>query len=175
MCSPQGERLKIIMRLFLKLAVTVGSLCIAASITACTFPHSANRPPTQTQPTQTHQAKVEPSEVPEAPQAPETPQVPEAPQAPKKAAINRTYKVHFVGGCKASGEDIDEEEDLDSIDGVQSGHRIAIYTCDNIKVKIANDHLSVNGRSYGALKPGDTVTCDHGKVLIRGKVVTPSP
>jgi hypothetical protein len=38
--------------------------------------------------------------------------------------------------------------------------------CRDADVLIRGDELSVNGTSYGALKLGDVVTVDHGRVLV---------
>ncbi|MCX6134530.1 MAG: hypothetical protein NTU47_12010 [Ignavibacteriales bacterium] len=44
--------------------------------------------------------------------------------------------------------------------------------CLDADVVIDGDVLIVNGRSYGAIKQADTVTVDHGKVLVNN-IVTP--
>ena len=45
--------------------------------------------------------------------------------------------------------------------------------CRDADVLIRNDELIVNGTSYGLLKQADTVTIDHGKVLINERVAAP--
>jgi hypothetical protein len=45
--------------------------------------------------------------------------------------------------------------------------------CRDADVLIRNDELIVNGSSYGLLKQADTVTVDHGKVLINEMAATP--
>ena len=47
--------------------------------------------------------------------------------------------------------------------------------CRDADVLIRNDELIVNGSSYGLLKQADTVTVDHGKVLINEMVVSALP
>jgi hypothetical protein len=39
--------------------------------------------------------------------------------------------------------------------------------CRDAEVIISADHLMVNGKSYGTLKPTDVIVVDHGKVSIR--------
>ena len=39
--------------------------------------------------------------------------------------------------------------------------------CRDADVVISADHLMVNGKSYGTLKPTDTIVVDHGKVIIK--------
>ncbi len=39
--------------------------------------------------------------------------------------------------------------------------------CRDAEVVISADHLMVNGKSYGALKPTDVIVVDHGKVSIK--------
>src|ERR1044072_9154671 len=43
--------------------------------------------------------------------------------------------------------------------------------CRDAEVLIRNDEVIVNGNSYGLLKQADTVTVDHGEVLINEMVV----
>ena len=38
--------------------------------------------------------------------------------------------------------------------------------CRDAEVTIRSGRLTVNGQAYGALNPGDSVTVDHGHVLI---------
>ncbi|MBA2732517.1 MAG: hypothetical protein H0U54_06460 [Acidobacteria bacterium] len=47
------------------------------------------------------------------------------------------------------------------------------YTCGNTRVFIVlkNEELTVNEKSYGKLKDGDSIVFDHGKVLINSKEV----
>jgi hypothetical protein len=41
------------------------------------------------------------------------------------------------------------------------------YTpCRDADILISDEQLTVNGTRYGRLRPGDSVTVDHGKVLI---------
>lgn len=47
------------------------------------------------------------------------------------------------------------------------GHETYRYTpCRDADILIRDEELVVNGTSYGRLKQNDTVTVDHGKVLI---------
>ena len=48
------------------------------------------------------------------------------------------------------------------------------YVCGETKVTIGlkDNELTVNGQSYGAIKEGDSITFDHGKVLV-GSQETP--
>jgi hypothetical protein len=39
--------------------------------------------------------------------------------------------------------------------------------CRDAEVVISADHLMVNGKSYGTLKPTDVIVVDHGKVSIK--------
>jgi hypothetical protein len=41
--------------------------------------------------------------------------------------------------------------------------------CRDAEVTIRRDGLTVNGRKYGPLNPGDSVTVDHGRVLINDR------
>jgi hypothetical protein len=53
----------------------------------------------------------------------------------------------------------------------EDGRTIYRYVpCRDADIEIRAEELSVNGKRYGVLKPGDSVTVDHGKVLINGKV-----
>jgi hypothetical protein len=50
------------------------------------------------------------------------------------------------------------------------GTREYRYTpCRDADVLIRGDQLLVNGRSYGRINPGDSITVDHGKVLINDR------
>ena len=44
--------------------------------------------------------------------------------------------------------------------------------CVDADVIIRGDQLLVNGRSFGPINAGDTVTVDHGKVLVNGRAPT---
>jgi hypothetical protein len=47
------------------------------------------------------------------------------------------------------------------------GHETYRFTpCRDADILISDEALTVNGTSYGRLKPDDAVTVDHGKVLI---------
>jgi hypothetical protein len=41
--------------------------------------------------------------------------------------------------------------------------------CRDADILIRDEELSVNGTRYGRLQPGDSVTVDHGKVLINDR------
>jgi hypothetical protein len=43
--------------------------------------------------------------------------------------------------------------------------------CLDADIIIRGEELSVNGKSYGRLNPGDAVTVDHGKVLINDREI----
>jgi hypothetical protein len=47
------------------------------------------------------------------------------------------------------------------------------FTCGDVQIKIENEALTVNVKSYGMLKPGESIEVDHGKVLVAGKVRQP--
>lgn len=47
------------------------------------------------------------------------------------------------------------------------------FTCGDVQIKIENEALAVNGKSYGMLKPGESIEVDHGKVLVAGEVRQP--
>lgn len=47
------------------------------------------------------------------------------------------------------------------------------FTCGDVKVHIENEALSVNGKSYGMLEPGQEVIVDHGTVSVAGEVRQP--
>ncbi|MDT7543635.1 MAG: hypothetical protein QOE33_3539 [Acidobacteriota bacterium] len=52
-------------------------------------------------------------------------------------------------------------------DSSTAGHETYRYTpCRDADVLIQDEELSVNGTAYGRLKQGDSVTVDHGEVLI---------
>jgi ABC-type Fe3+-hydroxamate transport system substrate-binding protein len=47
------------------------------------------------------------------------------------------------------------------------GHETYRFTpCRDADILISDEKLTVNGTSYGGLKPNDSVTVDHGRVLI---------
>lgn len=48
-----------------------------------------------------------------------------------------------------------------------SGNTWHFTPCRDADVWIANEALSVNGRAYGTLAPGDTVLVDHGVVSVK--------
>ena len=41
--------------------------------------------------------------------------------------------------------------------------------CRDAEVTIRSERLTVNGQTYGPLNPGDSVTVDHGRVLINDR------
>ena len=47
-----------------------------------------------------------------------------------------------------------------------SDAEIHFKPCRDAEVVIRNEELSVNDQNYGKLQPNDSVTVDHGKVLI---------
>ena len=49
------------------------------------------------------------------------------------------------------------------------GIRTYTLTCGDTKVKIMNEELTVNGKSYGRLNAGDSIHVEDGKVLINDK------
>ncbi len=53
---------------------------------------------------------------------------------------------------------------LDDTAGGQPSWRFA--PCRDAEVLIKGDELLVNGQAYGPLREGDSITVDHGKVLI---------
>jgi hypothetical protein len=48
-----------------------------------------------------------------------------------------------------------------------SGNTYHFTPCRDADVWIDNEALSVNGRIYGALRPGDTILVDHGVVSVK--------
>lgn len=44
------------------------------------------------------------------------------------------------------------------------------FMCGAVEIKIENEALSVNGKSYGMLEPGQAVEVDNGTVIVAGKV-----
>jgi hypothetical protein len=51
-----------------------------------------------------------------------------------------------------------------------SGRETYRYTpCRDADILISDEQLTVNGTRYGRLQPGDSVTVDHGKVLINDR------
>ena len=57
--------------------------------------------------------------------------------------------------------------------GGPSDQSYRFMPCRDADILIRNDELIVNGSSYGLLKQADTVTIDHGKVLINEMAVPP--
>jgi hypothetical protein len=55
----------------------------------------------------------------------------------------------------------------DTAGGARETYRFT--PCRDADVLISDEELSVNGTRYGRLRPGDSVTVDHGKVLINGR------
>ena len=54
------------------------------------------------------------------------------------------------------------------------GHETYRFTpCRDADILISDEKLTVNGTSYGGLKPNDSVTVDHGKVLINDREPRP--
>jgi len=80
-----------------------------------------------------------------------------------------------VGGHKAIVTDCyrtnvpSPERLADSADG-KVVYRFA--PCRDAEVVLRGTELSVNGKAYGPLKDGDTITVDHGKVLINEREAT---
>jgi hypothetical protein len=52
-------------------------------------------------------------------------------------------------------------------DGEREAYRFT--PCRDADILIRGEELSVNGKRYGRLRPGDSVTVDHGKVLINDR------
>ena len=46
--------------------------------------------------------------------------------------------------------------------------------CRDADIFIRNEQLTVNGKSYGLLKQGDSITVDHGKILINDREPRPA-
>jgi hypothetical protein len=57
-------------------------------------------------------------------------------------------------------------------DGARETYRFT--PCRDADILIRDEELSVNGTRYGRLRPGDSVTVDHGKVLINGREPRPA-
>ena len=49
------------------------------------------------------------------------------------------------------------------------------YTCGDVTVTIRNEELTVNDRTYGLLKPNDSILVDHGTVYVQSKQVAGEP
>ena len=49
-------------------------------------------------------------------------------------------------------------------------HVYQFTPCRDADVLIRGDELIVNGKSYGALKQGDVITVDHGRVLVNEQI-----
>lgn len=60
------------------------------------------------------------------------------------------------------------------LDGVAGGPDIGAHfmPCRDADLTIRQQQLTVNGRTYGRLQPGDHVTVDHGRVLINDQPAT---
>jgi hypothetical protein len=54
-----------------------------------------------------------------------------------------------------------------SADGARATYRFT--PCRDADILIRDEELSVNGTRYGLLQPGDSVTVDHGKVLVNDR------
>lgn len=52
-------------------------------------------------------------------------------------------------------------------DGARETYRFT--PCRDADILISDEQLTVNGTRYGRLQPGDSVTVDHGKVLINDR------
>lgn len=61
-------------------------------------------------------------------------------------------------------------ERLDNTPAGQPTYRFA--PCRDAIVELRGAELVVNGTSYGKTKPGDTITVDHGRVLINDSAAT---
>ena len=64
-------------------------------------------------------------------------------------------------------------ERLDNTPDGQPAYRFA--PCRDAVVELRGAELVVNGTSYGAVKPGDAITVDHGQVLINDRAATATP
>ena len=49
------------------------------------------------------------------------------------------------------------------------------YTCGDVNIAIRNEELIVNGKTYGPLKPNDSILIDHGTVYVRNRKVEGRP
>jgi len=100
----------------------------------------------------------------------------------------------FVAGQQREGVPLSEQEraSAEVLETVQelAGYRVTVrpgasltmtsqilgkhtLTVAGTKVAIKRDELFVNGRSYGALKPGDSILVDNLKVAVSGQVRQP--
>jgi len=60
---------------------------------------------------------------------------------------------------------------LDNTPAGQPAYRFA--PCRDAVVELRGVEVVVNGTSYGEVKPEDTITVDHGRVLINDRAATP--
>ncbi|HEX8160850.1 MAG TPA: hypothetical protein VF538_03055 [Pyrinomonadaceae bacterium] len=63
------------------------------------------------------------------------------------------------------------------VEGTAAGGARETYRftpCRDADILIRDEELSVNGTRYGRLQPGDSVTVDHGKVLINDREPRPA-
>ena len=65
---------------------------------------------------------------------------------------------------------VPSSERLDNTPDGQPTYRFA--PCRDAVVELRGAELVVNGTSYGAVKPGDAITVDHGRVLINDRAAT---
>ena len=56
-----------------------------------------------------------------------------------------------------------------------AGRAYRFAPCRDAEVVISADHLMVNGKSYGTLKPTDVIVVDHGRVSVRPSTEAPRP
>ena len=56
--------------------------------------------------------------------------------------------------------------------GNETEHR---YTCGDVTVTIRNEELTVGDRTYGLLKPNDSILVDNGTVYVQNKQVVGEP
>lgn len=59
-----------------------------------------------------------------------------------------------------------------SAGGDQTEHH---YTCGDVNIAIRNEELIVNSKTYGPLKPNDSILIDHGTVYVRDRKVEGRP
>ena len=59
---------------------------------------------------------------------------------------------------------------LDNTPAGQPAYRFA--PCRDVVVELRGAEVVVNGTSYGEIKPRDTITVDHGRVLINDRMAT---
>lgn len=67
--------------------------------------------------------------------------------------------------CRGASESEESESD-------NSGRNDFVsysYTCGETTVRIHNNSLSVNGKSYGSLNDDDTLIVDHGQVFVNSR------